>query len=213
MAPHLHYRADDEASRALAAADPMLGDLIERIGAVDFTERESAFEFLVRSIVGQQLSGKAATSIYDRLAGGVGITPGALASATNADLRAAGLSARKAEYVSGIARAVVSGELDLDPGRFAGMTDDEVVADLTRVRGVGPWTVHMFLIFALGRPDVVADGDGGVRSTLGKLLGLGRPATAAEVCERAALWHPYASAALLYLWAASDSGEFLRADG
>lgn len=206
MPDTIRYTADDETSRALAAADPALGELIARVGGVEFTPGIGAdrFAMLVRGVAGQQLSGAAAQRIFDRLGTQIGMTPEALASASTEELLAAGLSRRKAEYIGDLARAVLAGELDLDG--FDSMTDDEIVAQLTAVRGIGPWTAHMFLLFALRRPDVIAPGDLGIRQAVGRLLGLGREATPAEVEEAAERWRPYRSAATFYLYREAGMG-------
>jgi DNA-3-methyladenine glycosylase II len=206
----IHYQAGDEASAALAAADPALARIIAEVGCVDLRFRFTLFESVIHSIVGQQLSGVAAQRIWERVIEQVGSSPEAVAGASVDELRAVGLSGRKAEYVQGVAQAVISGELDL--AALEAFSDDEVVERLMALRGVGPWTAHMFLIFALGRPDVLADGDGGVRSMAGRILGLGRPATSSELQQMARSWVPYRSVALLYLWAAGDSGAFLRCE-
>jgi DNA-3-methyladenine glycosylase II len=206
----ISYDAGDAASAALAAADPKLGRLVDDVGCIRLTGHDSPFQFIAHSIVSQQLSGKVAQTIWARLVGRVGDSPVALTSASQDELLAVGLSHRKAEYLQGVARAALAGDIDLDS--MDALTDDEVVERLTALRGVGPWTAHMFLIFALRRPDVIADGDQGVRVSVGKLMGLGRPATSAEVVARAERWRPYRSVALFYLWAATDSGAFLRCD-
>ena len=200
----IHLERDDDVSRALAKADPRLARVIDDVGCLDFGPVGEPFEVLVRSVVSQQLSGKSAESIFARLADNVGITPEALASADDAELRRIGLSHRKAEYIQGIARQVASGELDLDE---LALLDDETVSDrLVKVRGIGPWSAHMFLMFALRRPDVLANDDYGIRQAVGTVLGLGRPATTEELAEAAEPWRPHRSAALFYLWAASDGG-------
>jgi DNA-3-methyladenine glycosylase II len=202
----LRYTADDSVSRALAEADPRLGAIIDRVGGVSFDpiEADDPFTAVIRGIVGQQLSDKAASTIFNRLKDRVGITPRALAEADTVDLRAAGLSGRKSEYVAAAGAAVASGELDLNA--LESLPDDEVEARLTSIRGVGPWTAHMYLLFALRRPDVIAPGDLGIRQATGRLLGLGRPATPSEVLTASEAWRPYRSAATLYLYREAGMG-------
>lgn len=200
--PTIRYARTDEASRTLAALDPRMGALIDRVGSVEFTPPDDRFASLVRGIVGQQLSGTAARSIYERLDRDVGVSPAALAGAPDERLLTAGLSRRKAEYVRDLAREVLTGELDLDA--LDSLSDDEVMAALTKVRGIGPWSAHMFLLFAMGRPDVMPSGDLGIRQSVGRLLGLGRAATPAEVDSEAEAWRPYRSAATFYLY--QDAG-------
>lgn len=191
---------DEPASRALAVADPALGALIERVCRVEVPVPQAPFRELVSSIVGQQLSAKAAATIWKRMLLAVDPTPEALAVADTETLRAAGLSRAKTEYVQGIARAVLSGEIDLEA--LAHADDEQVIAQLTRLRGVGRWTAEMHLIFALGRPDVLALDDLGVRASAGRMLGLDRAATRDELAQRGELWRPHRSTASLWLWGA-----------
>lgn len=214
MSDAIRYTADDPPSRALAAADPVLGDLIARLGGVEFDPRVESdrFAMLVRGVAGQQLSGAAAQTIFTRLSERVGMTPAALADADDAALLGVGLSHRKAEYVRDLARAVLARDLDLEA--IDSLPDDEIVEQLTRVRGIGPWTAHMFLLFALRRPDVIAPGDLGIRQAAGRLWGLGREATPAEVEAAAESWRPYRSAATFYLYREAGMGrDAVRADG
>lgn len=207
MTPSIRYTATDAASRFLAEADPAMGALIDRVGGVEFTPAlgSDRFSMLVRGIVGQQLSDAAARRIFARLAEEIGMRPELLASANDEALLAAGLSHHKSEYVRDLARAVVACEVDLEG--LDELTDDEIVEQLTRVRGIGPWTVHMFLLFALRRPDVIAPGDLGIRQAIGRLLGLGREASPAEVTAAAQRWRPYRSAATFYLYRDGGMGE------
>jgi len=196
----IRYSAEDVASRTLAAADPGMAQLIARLGSVELNPGmvSDRFASLVRGVVGQQLSGRAAQRIFERLRDDVGLTPDDVASASAEKLLSVGLSRRKVEYVHGLACAVLSGELDLDG--FDGLSDGEILEKLVAIRGVGPWTAHMFLLFAMRRPDVIAPGDLGIRQAVGRLRGLGRAATPAEVLEAAERWRPYRSAATFYLY-------------
>jgi len=202
-------RALSRAARELAAADPVLGGLIERIGPLSLAERrrrrgvplDDPYGALLRAVVGQQLSTKAARTIYERvlaLFGGAVPSPGQLLAADEGALRAAGLSGRKVEYVRDLARHVLSGELELD--RLGELTDEEVIAEIVAARGLGRWTAEMFLIFHLGRPDVVSGGDLGIRNAIRAAYGLGELPSPAEVVERAERWRPHRSLACLYLW-------------
>jgi DNA-3-methyladenine glycosylase II len=191
--------ADDAASRSLAAADPLLGAVIHRIGHFERGPLETGFPVMVRSVVSQQLSEKVAPIIWGRLVDRIGASPEAIAGATPAELRACGLSARKVEYLQGLAQATLTGEVDWDG--LADEPDEEVITRLTRLRGVGRWTAEMYLIFSLGRPDILALDDYGVRASAGKMLGLGRPATREELAERGERWRPNRSIASLWLWA------------
>ena len=199
-----------KAQRALIDADPVLGALIEEIGPLTVAERErrrstqrpqDPFGALVRTIVGQQLSTKAARTIHGRLLdlfGGRTPTPAKLAAAREEDLRAAGLSGRKATYLRDLAGHVLDGSLEL--GRLAELTDEEVIEEIVAVRGLGRWSAEMFLMFHLERPDVVSGGDLGIRRAIQLAYGLDEMPTPAEVVERAEAWRPNRSLACLYLW-------------
>jgi len=202
VAHTIRYRSDDAASQALALADPALGAVIDRVGSFEFGPFGEPFEVLVHSIVSQQLAMAAAARIWSRFRELIGVTPEAVQAASDEELRAVGLSGRKAEYVRGLATAALERDPDLDA--LGKLSDDEVTERLTAVRGVGPWTAHMFLMFGLRRPDVLALDDFGIRSAVGRLLGLGGPASPAQVTEAAERWRPYRSVALLYLWKAGD---------
>lgn len=202
MAHTLRYTSDDAPSRALAEADPELGVVIDRVGRLEVCVRGGGFEVMAESIVSQQLSTKAAATIWRRVAEMIDSSPEALAGASHETLRAAGLSNRKAEYIQGIARATVSGEVDWDA--LTALDDEEVIARLVPLRGVGRWTAEMYLIFALGRPDVLAIDDFGVRSGAGRMAGLGCPMERTALAERGKLWHPWRSVASLWLWASQE---------
>jgi DNA-3-methyladenine glycosylase II len=198
MSNTITYTADDEPSRALAAADPELGALIDRVGRVDGSFVGGGFAVIARSIVSQQLSEKAASTIWGRVADSVGTTAESLAGADAETLRATGLSGRKVEYLQGIARSTLTGEISWDG--LAQLDDEAVIEELVRLRGVGRWTAEMYLIFALGRLDVLALDDQGLRNSAGRAMGLGRSATRDELEERGQLWRPWRSIASLWLW-------------
>jgi DNA-3-methyladenine glycosylase II len=199
-----------QARKELAASDPVLAELIERIGPLDVSERErrrktvrpdDAFGALVRAVVGQQLSTKAARTIYGRLLelfDGRVPGPDDLADASEADLRGVGLSGRKVEYLKDLAGHVQRGELELE--RLAELDDDEVMAEIVAVRGFGEWSAEMFLMFHLERPDVVSGGDLGIRKAIQLAYGLEEMPKPTEVVERAEAWRPHRSLAMLYLW-------------
>ncbi|HWC08010.1 MAG TPA: DNA-3-methyladenine glycosylase [Solirubrobacterales bacterium] len=202
--------SDAEARKALAAMDPTMAALIERIGEIDLETRlkrrseeapRDAYGALLRAIVGQQLSTKAARTIYLRvldLFDGTTPTPQQLLDAKEADLRGAGLSGRKVEYVQDLARHVLSGELELE--RLDDLGDEEAIEEIVAVRGLGRWTAEMFLIFHLQRPDVLSGGDLGIRKAIQIEYGLDEMPTPQEVVERSERWSPHRSLASLYLW-------------
>ncbi len=196
--------------RELAAADPTMAALIERVGKIDLKTRlrrrneerpADAYGALLRAIVGQQLSTKAARTIYLRvldLFGGSTPAPERLLKASEADLRGAGLSGRKVQYIRDLAAHVLSGELELD--RLDSRSDEEVVAEIVAVRGLGQWTAEMFLIFHLERPDVLSGGDLGIRKAVQIEYRLDQMPTAQQVLEIGEPWQPHRSLASLYLW-------------
>jgi DNA-3-methyladenine glycosylase II len=179
--------------------DPIMGAIVERVGPYGIGYREPTFETLVRSIVSQQLSTKVARVIFERLADAVPeVTPENILKLRPTKMRRLGLSGQKTEYIRSLARHARDGSLQFE--RLPEMDDEAVIQCLTQVKGVGVWTAHMFLIFALQRPDVLAVGDLGVRSAIRKAYGLEELPTPAEVEKMAAAWRPYSSAACWYLW-------------
>lgn len=192
------------AVRHLKACDPVLGDIITRVGPCGMTYREPVFDTLVRSIVYQQLSGKVAKVIYDRLAATApeGLTPASILKLRPSRMRKLGLSAAKTEYIRDLARRTRAGEIDF--AILAAAPDENVIEILTQVKGIGVWTVQMFLIFALRRPDVLPTGDLGIRKAMQiayKLPELPKPA---EMERFGASWRPYCSVATWYLWRSLD---------
>jgi DNA-3-methyladenine glycosylase II len=199
-----------KARKALAAADPTMATLIERVGEIDIATRlrrrseerpGDAYGALLRAIVGQQLSTKAARTIYLRvldLFDGKTPAPEQLLDASVDDLRGAGLSGRKVEYIRDLASHVLSGELELD--RLDQLSDDEAIEEIVAVRGLGQWTAEMFLLFHLERPDVLSGGDLGIRKAIQIEYGLGEMPSPTRVIEIGEPWRPHRSLASLYLW-------------
>lgn len=194
----LRYSVGDEVSDALTAADPSIGRVISRVGSVGVQSGPTRFAALARTVIGQQLSEPSASAITTRVKRDIGLTPEAVVAASDDAMHVAGVSRRKSEYLRGIAQAVVSEELDLDA--LDTLDDDHVAERLMRVRGVGRWTAQMFLLFALQRPDVIVLDDMGIRAAAGRMLGIGRAASAGELAEAAERWRPHRSAATLYLY-------------
>jgi DNA-3-methyladenine glycosylase II len=195
-----------EAVAHLRRADEKIAGLVGQFGELDFEQRrrnrpEDAYGALLRAIVGQQLSVKAARSIYNRLIeqfDGTTPTPRQLLDADPEVVRSAGLSRPKVAYLRDLAAKVDSGELHV--GSLENMSDDDVIAELTKVKGLGLWTAHMFLMFHLGRPDVLPVGDQGIRRAVERLYGL-EVIPDAETIERLSeRWRPYRTYACLYLW-------------
>ncbi len=185
----------------LKKSDPVLAAIIERVGPCRIQFREPGFSTLVRSIVYQQLSGKVASVILDRLLAtlpGRKLTPRNILKLTPEAMRAAGLSAAKTAYIRDLAERTKAGEVVFE--NIHTRSDDGVIQHLTQVKGVGVWTAHMFLIFALQRPNVLPTGDLGVRTAIQKAYGLEQLPKPAEMERIAARWHPYCSVAAWYLW-------------
>jgi len=189
----------------LKKSDPLLAAVIDRVGPCRIEYREAEFSTLVRSIVYQQLSGKVAAVIFERfmqLLPRRKLTPGAVLRLSIADLRSAGLSNAKAAYILDLAEKTQARSIKFH--ELPALSDDDVIASLTQVKGVGVWTAHMFLIFALQRPDVLPVGDLGVRSAIKKVYGLEALPSPAEVERIASAWRPYCSIAAWYLWRSLD---------
>jgi DNA-3-methyladenine glycosylase II len=164
------------------------------------TYTDPVFGSLVRSIVYQQLSGKAAATIFGRLLAATGqpVTPKAILRLSLENMRAIGLSKQKAAYIRDLAEKTAAEEVVFE--HFPRMTNDEVISRLTAVKGIGVWTAQMFLMFSLRRPDVLPCGDLGIRNAIQKAYGLPEPATPALIEEIGERWRPYCSVASWYLW-------------
>jgi DNA-3-methyladenine glycosylase II len=204
-------KASPKAVAALRGADPVMAGLIER--NADVVRRDlkrerpgDAYGTLVRSIVGQQLSTRAAATIYGRvlaLSGGHTPTPKQLLKADPDDMRAAGLSRAKVAYLRDLAQHVEDGALELE--RLPDLSDEEVAAQLTAIKGVGQWTADMFLMFHLGRPDILPVGDQGIRRAIQVEYGLRKVPDAKRMQQIAKPWRPYRTLASLYLWSSLDN--------
>jgi len=195
----------------LKCGDPVMAAIVERRGPLDHAARRrgrpgDAYGSLVRTIVGQQLSTKAARTIYARLVALFGDsppTPADLIAAEDADLRAAGLSRQKIGYLRDLAERVCVGELELES--LSELSDDEVSARVTAVKGLGQWSADMFLMFHLGRPDVLPVGDLGIRRAVEKAYGLPELPDAGELRALAEPWRPHRTLACLFLWETLDA--------
>jgi DNA-3-methyladenine glycosylase II len=185
--------------------DPVIGPIVERVGAYGIQFHEPTFGALVGSIVSQQLSTKVARVIFARLKAALPeekLTPENVLKLRPAKMRALGLSTRKVEYIRDIARHTRAGTLDFEALRA--MDDEAVIECLTQVKGVGVWTAHMFLMFALERQDILAVGDLGIRTAIKKAYGMEQLPTPEQIVELAAGWRPYSTAACWYLWKSLD---------
>ena len=184
----------------LKLADPILREIIDRVGEYRLEYRDPSFETLVKSIVYQQLSGRVAAVIFSRLvrAAGGKLTPASILKLRPARMRSAGLSAQKTAYIRDLARHTRDGRVVFED--LQQLSDEAVIEALTTVKGIGVWTAHMFLIFALRRPDVLPTGDLGIRSAIRKAYGLSELPKPAEIENFARPWRPYCSVASWYLW-------------
>lgn len=195
----------------LAAADPALARLVERIGPLSVAQRRRGrprndpYGALLRTIVGQQLSTKAARTIYGRVLDIYGDVPAPrqVLETEPGRLRAAGLSGRKVEYLCDLAAHVERGELEI--GRLRELPDEEVIAEISAVRGLGRWSAEMFLMFTLERPDVLPVDDLGIRRAVMLAYGLEALPGAAELERIAEPWRPHRTLACLYLWESLDN--------
>ena len=190
-------------NRHLKRVDPVLARVITRVRRRPPGPREEGthFDAILRAIVYQQLSGKAAATIHGRilaLYGGRTPTPDELLATPDESLRAAGLSRQKLDYLRDLARHASSGEVPFDT--LHELDDEAIIAALTRVKGVGRWTVQMFLMFRLGRPDVLPELDLGIQNAIQRAYGLRKRPTPKEVQALGARWRPFASHACWYLW-------------
>jgi DNA-3-methyladenine glycosylase II len=206
--------ADDGAKRlaGLRASDTTLARLIDGLEPVDLSSWRKRwsldpFRALARAIVGQQIATRAASAIFERLQALIGERDPAVAisEASDAELRAVGLSAAKAASLRDLAARTLDGRLELD--RLDDLTDDEARAQLTDVRGIGSWTADMFLLGQLGRPDILPAGDLGIRHAVKAAYGLEKLPSEGEVRELSEAWSPNRSLATAYLYSSLRSAE------
>jgi DNA-3-methyladenine glycosylase II len=192
----------NDAVAHLKRVDPILGAVIDRVGIYSVSRRPDRFHALVRAIIFQQLAGRAAQTIFDRfvnlVGGGRFPTPEKLLEASDEVMRSAGLSRGKMSYIRDLATHVNNRTLSFH--RHSRMTDDEIIADLTKVRGIGRWTAEMFLMFNLHRPDVLPVDDLGVRNAVARLYAMSEPPPPKELREFGERWRPYRTVASWYLW-------------
>jgi DNA-3-methyladenine glycosylase II len=184
----------------LTKSDAILAAIIARVGPCKMTYREPSFQMLARAIVFQQLSTKAATTIYGRLEESAGgpLTPESIQNLSVGEMRRAGLSRQKLGYIRDLAEHALSGKVDF--AKLPGMSDEEVIKSLTDIKGVGVWTAHMFLMFSLRRPNILPVGDLGVRMAIQKAYKKRKMPTPKQIEQIARSWHPYCSYAAWYLW-------------
>ncbi|HIA62722.1 MAG TPA: DNA-3-methyladenine glycosylase 2 family protein [Planctomycetes bacterium] len=195
----------EKACRSLRRRDAVMRKAINLVGPCRFEVDRNGFRMLVRSIVGQQLSTSAAATIWRRfieLNGGRRVSAGKTLLFSAAQLRAIGFSAAKCRAVLSIAKSVIDGDVHL--AELSRLSDEQVTAELIKLRGVGPWTAQMYLMFSLGRADVFPTGDLGIVNAVTALYKFNNRATETEMLEIAESWRPYRTIASWYLWQALD---------
>lgn len=200
----IHQAAADH----LSQHDPILAPVIARAGLCTITPQTDYYQRLVSSIISQQLSVKAAATIKQRfmaLFDGQLPTPDQIIAKDTEQLRSVGLSNQKANYVRDLAQHVIDGRIAFDA--IDSLSNDEIIAKLTDVKGVGEWTAHMFLMFGMGRTDVLAHGDLGIRNGIRALYGYEHAPTPDQIKQLAEQhgWHPYESIACWYIWYSLDN--------
>jgi DNA-3-methyladenine glycosylase II len=203
-----------KARRLLARRDPVLRDLMRRYGACGLADSQHAdpFKALVHAIISQQLSSKAASTIAARFAALFDAlpTPAQVAAKPDTALRAVGLSGQKLGYLRDLCRRIEDGSLPLHT--LEQMSDEDVIASLTQVKGIGRWTAEMFLMFRLHRPDVLPVGDLGIVKAVQKAYRLRNVPTPDRLTKIGESWRPYRSIACWYLWASLDNAPLQKSD-
>ena len=192
-----------QAARELAERDAVLRGLVDKFHGLALGSRGDAFSTLARSIVGQQISVKAAQSVWERLSGRLGtVTPASVSSTRKRTLRGCGLSGQKALYIKDLALRFRDGTLDV--AGWLALDDEVLIAELMQVKGVGRWTAEMFLMFYLARPDVLPLGDLGLRRAMQLHYNRGRALSLPRMQKIGAAWAPWRSVATWYLWRSLD---------
>jgi DNA-3-methyladenine glycosylase II len=187
--------------------DPVMAELIDQFGLPTLAPHTNYYQELVGSIISQQLSVKAAATIQGRFVALFGHfpAPGEILERDIDELRNVGLSGQKTIYIRDLAARILDGSVRFD--HLAGRSNDEIIAELTAVKGIGVWTVHMFLLFCMGRLDVLAVGDLGIKNAVTKLYGFNQTCTSADIVAIASKnnWAPYESIACWYAWRSLDN--------
>lgn len=192
-----------QAEKYLIGRDPVLATVIKRQGACTLAPHREYYRALVDSIIGQQLSVKAAASIKGRfreLFGGTFPSPEEILQKSPEELRAVGFSLAKANYVRDLAQHIIDGKIHFDT--LETKTNQQIIAELTNVKGIGEWTAHMFLLFCVGRLDILPTGDLGIKNGIRNLYNLESAPSPSQITQIALAnnWHPYESVASYYIW-------------
>lgn len=197
-----------QAARHLASNDPILEPIINKVGLAKIEPHDNYYWELIDSIISQQLSVKAAATIekrFQELFGRDTPTPEQILEKSIEELRSVGLSGQKAKYIQDLAGHIQSGKISFS--KLAQQSNEEIIAELTDVKGIGEWTAHMFLIFSVGRLDILPIGDLGIRNGIRKLYGFSELPTSEQIRDvaKANNWHPYESVASWYVWRSLDN--------
>ena len=196
---YLKYDLNDTRVQYLIHTDEKLGRLVRYIGSSELAVEKDGFMCLVKYIIGQQISDKARETIWQRICNTIGsVTPEVIFSTNSSCLRELGLSERKAEYIKTLAAAIIEDRIDFE--ELKTLSNEEIIAKLTALNGIGKWTAEMFLIFSLGRENVFSMGDGTIRRTIQWMYGLKELPSSKELTERFADWTQYATIVSAYLW-------------
>jgi len=197
----------NDAKRELAKRDPVMRKLVRRFPDAELRTRGNAFQTLARAIVGQQISTKAAQSIWNRFAACAGdVSPKAIVTLDPVAMRACGLSNGKVAYIKDLASHFHTGEIR--PRRWPRMQDEAIIEDLVRVKGIGRWSAEMFLLFYLMRPDVLPVGDLGLQRAMERAYNGGKPLTKDDMRRIGKPWSPWASVGTWYMWRSLDEVNF-----
>ena len=195
----LKYDIKDHRVQYLISTDDSLGRLIRYLVSSELTIEEDGFQCLVKYIIGQQISDKARETLWSRLLHiCVSVTPSAVLSMDSAELRGIGLSGRKVEYIKVLANSVIDSTIDF--GTFPTLTNAEIIAKLTALKGIGSWTAEMYLIFSLGREDVLSRNDGTIKRTIQWMYALNKLPSSKEIASYFSKWNQYATIVSAYLW-------------
>lgn len=196
---YIKYDLNDKRVQYLIRTDAALGKLIQYIGSSELVIEKDGFRCLVKYIVGQQISDKARETIWQRICKSLdNVTPNAILLTSDSVLREMGLSGRKAEYIKILATEIAEGRIDFE--KFLSLTNEEIIAKLTALKGIGRWTAEMYLIFSLGRENVLSKGDGTIKRTIQWMYNLENLPSAKEVTKYFSNWNKYATIVSSYLW-------------
>lgn len=195
----LKYDLNDKRVQYLVRTDEMLGRLIRYIGTSELAIEKDGFNCLVKYIIGQQISDKARETIWQRIGTTFGnITPDIMLATSDSELRGLGLSCRKVEYIKTLAEGIIETRIDFE--EFQTLSNDEIITKLTTLKGIGRWTAEMYLIFSLGRENVLSKGDGTIRRTIQWMYDLKELPSSKVLAEYFVNWAEYATIVSSYLW-------------